>query len=68
MNLEALQRILLPLDVESILSIGLSPTLLEDRFIWALTSSIKFSVKSTYKVALQEKSEQSSQKALMLRV
>ena len=62
-NLEALRNILMPFDVESILSIALSPTLLEDRFIWALTSFGKFSVKSAYKVALQERSEQLSEES-----
>ena len=62
-NLEALRSTLMPFDVESILSIALSPTLPEDRFIWALTSSGKFSVKSAYKVALQERSEQLSEES-----
>ena len=57
MEFGALQRIRMPLDVESILSIALSPTLPEDYFIWA-PSFGKFSVKSAYKVALQERSEQ----------
>ena len=62
-NLEALRSILMPFDVESILSIALSPTLPEDRFIWALTSSGNFLVKSAYKVALQERSEQLSEES-----
>jgi len=42
-------------DVESALSIALSLTLPEDRLIWALTSSGKFTVKSAYRLALDEK-------------
>ena len=53
----------MPLDVDSVLSIALSPTLPEDRVIWALTSSGKFSVKSAYKVALQERSEHLSEES-----
>ncbi|KAK9993659.1 hypothetical protein SO802_023362 [Lithocarpus litseifolius] len=43
------------MDVESILSIALSPTLPEDHLIWALTPSGKFTVKSAYRVALQDR-------------
>ena len=42
-------------DVESVLSIALSLTLFEDCLIWALTSSGKFTVKSVYRLALDER-------------
>ena len=42
-------------DIESVLSIALSPTLPEDRLIWALTSSEKFTVRSAYRLALDER-------------
>ena len=54
-NLEALQRTLMAKDVESTLTIALSPTLPDDSIIWALTPSGKFTVKSTYRLALEER-------------
>lgn len=54
-DLGTIQRTFMPLDVDSILSIALSPTLLEDRLIWALTPSGKFTVKSAYRIAWQER-------------
>ena len=54
-NLEALQRTLMAKDIESTLSIALSPTLPDDSLIWALTSSGKFTVKSAYRLALDER-------------
>nr|POE61761.1 hypothetical protein CFP56_75757 [Quercus suber] len=54
-DLEAFQSTLMPKDVESALSIALSPTLPEDCLIWALTPSRKFTVKSTYRIALAER-------------
>ena len=54
-DLEALQRTLMTKDIESVLSIALSPTLPEDCLIWALTTSGKFTVKSAYRLALNEK-------------
>ena len=54
-NLEALQRTLMAKDVESTLTIALSPTLPDDNFIWALTPSGKFMVKSAYSLALKER-------------
>ena len=54
-NLEALQRTLMAKDVESTLSIALSSTLPDDSIIWVLTSSGKFTVKSTYRLALDER-------------
>ena len=54
-DLEALQRTLMAKDVESALSIALSPTLPEDRLIWAMTSSGKFTVKSAYGLVLDER-------------
>ncbi|XP_030970609.1 uncharacterized protein LOC115990991 [Quercus lobata] len=54
-DLEALQRTLMAKDAESALSIALSPTLPEDRLIWAMISSRKFTVKSTYRLALDER-------------
>ena len=56
-------------DVELVLSIALSPTLSEDCLIWALTSSGKFTVKSVYKLALDERAshgvEESSNSSCM---
>ena len=54
-NLEALQQTLMAKDVESILTIALSPTLPDDNIIWALTPSGKFTVKSAYSLALKER-------------
>ena len=51
-DLEALQSTLMSKDVKSALSIALSPTLPEDRLIWAFTPSGKFVVKSAYRLAL----------------
>ena len=45
----------MPMDVESTLSIALSPTLPEDRLIWGLTPLGKFIVKSAYRLALQKR-------------
>ena len=53
--MEALQRTLMAKDVESALSIALSPTLPEDRLIWAMTSSGKFMVNSAYRLVLDER-------------
>lgn len=51
-DLEALQSTLMSKDVKTALSIALSPTLPEDRLIWAFTPSGKFVVKSAYRLAL----------------
>ena len=53
--MEALQRTLMAKDIESVLSIALSPTLPEDCLSWALTSSGKFTVRSAYRLALEER-------------
>ena len=52
-DLEALQRTLMAKDVESILSIALSPTMPDDCLTWALTTSGKFTVKSAYRLAIE---------------
>ena len=62
-DLEALQRTLMTKDVESVLSIALSPTLPEDCLIWALTNSGKFMVKSAYRLALNEKDGHGSEES-----
>nr|POE65820.1 hypothetical protein CFP56_13905 [Quercus suber] len=54
-DMEALQCTLMAKDVKSALSIALSPSLPEDRLIWALNSSRKFTMKSTYRLALDER-------------
>ena len=54
-DLEALQRTLMAKDVESVLSIALSPTMPDDCLTWALTNSGKFTVKSAYRLAIEER-------------
>ena len=50
-------------DIESTLSIALSPTMLDDSLIWALTSSGKFTVKSAYRLALEERAGNDAEKS-----
>lgn len=54
-DLETIQRTFMPLDIDSILSIASSLTLLKDCLIWAPTPSRKFTVKSAYGIAWQER-------------
>ena len=60
---DALQSTLMPKDVESVLAIALSPTLPEDRLIWALTSSGKFTVKSAYRLAWEERTNHGAEES-----
>ena len=62
-DLEALQRTLMAKDIESALSIALSLTLPDDRLIWALTSSGKFTVKLAYRLALDEKASHDTEES-----
>ena len=61
--MEALQQTLIAKDVESTLSIALSLTLPEDRLIEALTPSEKFTMKSTYRLVLEERTSHSAEES-----
>ena len=52
-KLDLIHEIFLPFDVEAILSIPLSLSLLTDKLIWAPTPTGQFSVSSAYKVTRQ---------------
>ena len=50
-NADKVRSSFLPHEVEVILGISISPHLLNESLIWALTYNGRFSVKSAYKVA-----------------
>ena len=62
-DLDALQSTLMSKDVKYVLSIALSLTLLEDRLIWALSSLGKFTVKSAYRLALDERTDHGAEES-----
>lgn len=47
---DIIHEVFLPFDAEAMLSIPLSPTLPEDRLIWAVTLTGRFSVSSAYRI------------------
>ena len=51
-NLDLIEKLFLPCEVDSIKSIPLSMRMFADKLIWAKTNNGLFTVKSTYKVAV----------------
>ncbi|XP_075654883.1 uncharacterized protein LOC142625058 [Castanea sativa] len=62
-DLETIQSTFMPIDVDSILSIALSLTLPEDRLIWASTPTGKFTVKSAYRIAWQDRGDHAAEES-----